>query len=141
MPGERKKANVVPPVAKVGENELIDKLISKIGVEPEVSQPEKTGDFQIDAEALALFDRVFNSHLLPEMSEELYQQVVILQTSVINILEHYLEHGETITRTEIINDTSGKKISEKTVTTQRGCPRWVIEAILKVDRSVPENTD
>lgn len=138
---ERKKPKVTQPVVKAGEHELIDKLIAKLGVEPDERKPEKSGNFQVDSEALALFEQVFNGNLLPEMSEELRQKLVELQKLVINILEHYLEHGETITRTEVINDTSGKKISEKTITTQRGCPRWAIEAILKVDRSVPKNTD
>jgi hypothetical protein len=53
-----------------------------------------------------------------------------LRASAINVLEEYLEHGETIVRTETIVDAQGNTISEKTVTTHRGCPRWAIEAII-----------
>jgi hypothetical protein len=53
-----------------------------------------------------------------------------LRTRAISVLENYLEHGETIVRTETIVDAQGNPLGEKTITTQRGCPRWAIEAIV-----------
>jgi hypothetical protein len=53
-----------------------------------------------------------------------------LRASVINVLEDYLEHGQITSRTEVTTDAQGNVISEKTVTTHRSCPRWVIEAII-----------
>jgi hypothetical protein len=53
-----------------------------------------------------------------------------LRSSAISVLEEYLEHGETIVRTETISDAQGNMISEKTVTTHRSCPKWAIEAII-----------
>jgi hypothetical protein len=130
---EHQLAKVTPPVVKTGENELIDKLISKLGVEQDGNKKTGVfGDLKMDAEALALFEQVFHGKFLPQLSEELHQQILDLQILAMNILEHYLEHGETITKTEVITDNSGQKISEKTITTNRGCPRWVIEAIMQV---------
>jgi hypothetical protein len=130
---ERQSVNVDPPVIKHGENELIDKLISKLGVEPDGNKKTAAGgDPQMDVEALALFEQVFTGHFVPQLSEELHQQIMDLQVAAMGILENYLEHGETITKTEIINDDSGHKISEKTITTNRGCPRWVVETIMQV---------
>jgi hypothetical protein len=128
---ERQRPKVSPPVVKAGDNELIDKLISKLGVEQDGNKKSGVfGDIKMDSEALALFEQVFDGRFLPQLSEELHQQLLDLQILAMNILEYYLENGETITRTEIINDNSGNKISEKTITTNRGCPRWVIEAIM-----------
>jgi hypothetical protein len=118
----------VKPV-KEGDSELLDKLISKLGVEEDGKPPVSGTINGIDPDALALFEQVFNPQFFPELPEELKQQVTELQISAIKILEYYIEHGETIVRTEVINDANGKKISEKTITTNRGCPRWVIEAL------------
>lgn len=130
---DRQSTNAEPPVIKYGENELIDKLISKLGVEPDGNKKvSEGGDPRMDVEALALFEQVFSGQFVPQLSEELHQQIMDLQVSAMGILENYLEHGETITKTEIINDDSGHKISEKTITTNRGCPRWVVETIMQV---------
>jgi hypothetical protein len=117
--------------ASNGDSELLDKLISKLGVEEDGKPPLSSTIQGIDPTALALFDQVFNPRFFPELPEELKQQVTELQISAIKILEHYIEHGETIVKTEVIQDNSGKKISEKTITINRGCPRWAIEALLK----------
>ncbi len=53
-----------------------------------------------------------------------------LRASTIDVLEQYLEHGETIVKTEVISDAQGNVISEKTVSTHRACPKWAIEAII-----------
>lgn len=53
-----------------------------------------------------------------------------LMSAAIKVLEDYLEHGETIVRTEIITDSQGNTIGEKRITTKRGCPKWAIEAVL-----------
>ncbi len=129
---ERNVAKAQVMAAKSGENELMDKLISKLGVEPDGNKnPGLFGDLKMDVDALALFDQVFSGKFVPQVSEDLHQQILDLQVSVMNILENYLEQGETITKTEIINDDNGHKISEKTITTSRGCPRWVVETILQ----------
>jgi hypothetical protein len=120
----------IKPV-KNGDSELLDKLISKLGVEEDGKPPVSGTINGIDPDALALFEQVFNPSFFPEMPEELKQQVTELQISAIKILEHYIEHGETIVKTEVIKDNSGKKISEKTITIARGCPRWAVEALLK----------
>ncbi len=130
---DRHDSNTQPPVAKFGENDLIDKLISKLGVEPDGNKKSGlVGDLKMDVEALALFEQVFSGQFVPQLSEDLHQQILDLQVSVMGILENYLEHGETITKTEVINDDGGNRISEKTITTNRGCPRWVVETIMQV---------
>jgi hypothetical protein len=53
-------------------------------------------------------------------------------TMATKVLENYLEHGETIVRTEEVIDTDGKIVSTKTITTKRACPRWVIDTILSL---------
>jgi hypothetical protein len=136
-----KAAPIDPTVHKPGENELIDKLISKLGVEDDGKPASSNKASGIDPDALALFEQVFNPSFLPALPEELQQQVVELQIAAIKIIEHYIEQGETIVRTEIITDNQGRKISEKTVTTQRGCPRWVIEALLKSSGSSSAPTE
>ncbi len=123
-------AGPVKPV-KNGDSELLDKLISKLGVEEDGKPPISGTINGIDPDALALFEQVFNPKFFPDLPEELQQQVTELQISAIRILEHYIEHGETIIKTEVIKDSNGKKISEKTITIDRGCPRWAIEALLK----------
>jgi hypothetical protein len=129
---ERNPAKAQVMAAKAGDNDLMDKLISKLGVEPDGNKkPSVFSDLKMDVDALALFDQVFSGKFVPQVSEELHQQILELQVSVMSILENYLEHGETITKTEVINDDSGHKISEKTITTNRGCPRWVVETILQ----------
>lgn len=116
---------------KSSDSDLLNKLISKLGVEEEGMPAAPSTMNNIDSDALALFEQVFNPNLFPELPEELKRQVTELQVSALKVLENYIEHGETITKTEIISDNSGKKISEKTITTQRGCPRWVIESLLQ----------
>jgi hypothetical protein len=83
----------------------------------------------IDSDAILLFDKVFNNS--NEISTKTQQDLRELQIAVLKILENYVQNGETITKTEIISDNNGKKISEKTIITNRGCPRWVIECLMK----------
>jgi hypothetical protein len=119
---------------KSSDSDLLNKLISKLGVEEEgmpAAPSTMNSTESIDPDALALFEQVFNPNLFPDMPEEVKRQVVEMQISALRVLENYIEHGETITKTEIISDNSGKKISEKTITTNRGCPRWVIESLLQ----------
>lgn len=116
---------------KSSDSDLLNKLISKLGVEEEGMPVAPSTMNNIDSDALALFEQVFNPNLFTELPEELKRQVTELQVSALKILENYIEHGETITKTEIISDNNGKKVSEKTITTNRGCPRWVIESLLQ----------
>jgi hypothetical protein len=64
---------------------------------------------------------------------ELIPQKERLLAMAMEVLEHYLDAGETIVRTEITCDAEGNRISEKTVSTTRGCPRWAIDAVLSLE--------
>jgi hypothetical protein len=128
----RKTLPPVPPQSL--ESDILEKLTSKLGVENNPVSSDLSSTLTIDSDALALFDKVFNSSI--EIPVRLQQQLIDLQISALKILENYVQHGENITRTEIITDNSGKKISEKMIVTNRGCPRWVLETLVKapIDR-------
>jgi hypothetical protein len=128
----RKTLPPIPP--KPQESDILEKLSSKLRVETDPTPSDLSTTRTIDSDALALFEKVFNGS--NEIPEKLQQQLIELQMSALRILENYVQNGESITRTEIITDNSGKKISEKTIITNRGCPRWVLESLMKapVDR-------
>ncbi len=117
------------------DSDILGKIISKLAIEGSVQS-----DLPFDPNATMSqsgFNRPHNSSLLYEedRSSTLTGQTLSpisaqLMTNALDVLEEYLEHGETIVRTEIIHDPQGNPISEKTVTTHRGCPRWAIEAII-----------
>jgi hypothetical protein len=117
------------------DSDILGKIISKLAIEGSVQS-----DLPFDPNATMSqsdFNRPHNSSLLYEedRSSTLTGQTLTpisaqLMANAIDVLEEYLEHGETIVRTEVINDPQGNAISEKTVTTHRGCPRWAIEAII-----------
>lgn len=113
------------------DSDILGKIISKLAIEdaPDLDFDSdatmSTSTYQPDDSSL-LYDgersSTLTGHTLPISAQ--------LRASVLNVLENYLEHGETIVSTETIADAQGNTISEKTVSTHRGCPRWAIEAIV-----------
>ncbi len=138
------RRRTLPPVPPP-ESDILGKLTSKLSIEADPAATETAmnselgagmstalsgvydGTATIDSDAILLFDKVFNNSEVPAKTQ---QDLRELQVAVLKILESYVQNGETITKTEIINDNNGKKISEKTVITNRGCPRWVIECLI-----------
>jgi hypothetical protein len=144
------RRRTLPPVTpQPQESDILGKLTSKLAIEtdpaPTVTAAEMTTGMgtemsttlsgmydateTIDSDAILLFDKVFNN--IGEVPTKTQQDLRELQIVVLKILENYVQNGETITKTEIINDNNGKKISEKTIITNRGCPRWVVECLMK----------
>jgi hypothetical protein len=115
-----------------GDSEILGKIISKLAIEP---TPERDLQFNPDVTISDLpfgedrtvdaldEDRVLTANIVSSMKNS-------LQVAIENVLEDYLEHGETIVRTEVVTDEHGNVVSEKTITTQRSCPKWAIEAAL-----------
>jgi hypothetical protein len=118
------------------DSDILGKIISRLAIE---SLPDGDWDgepnAQIDSsvfkpdESSLLYDGDRSSMLTDKTLSPILQQ---LRASTIGVLEEYLEHGETIVRTETVVDAQGNVISEKTVSTHRGCPRWAIEAIVQL---------
>jgi hypothetical protein len=128
--------NITKSVSSDGtDSDILGKIISKLAIEGSVQS-----DLPFDPNATMSqsgFHQPHNSSLSYEedRSSTLTGQALTpisaqLMANAIDVLEEYLEHGETIVRTEVVNDPQGNPISEKTVTTHRGCPRWAIEAII-----------
>jgi hypothetical protein len=117
------------------DSDILGKIISKLAIEAPGSH-----DLNFDPNATMSysgFNRSPESSRLDQedRSSELTSNPLApisrrLTASAINVLEQYLEHGETIVRTELVVDAQGNTIGEKTITTQRGCPKWAIEAII-----------
>jgi hypothetical protein len=117
------------------DSDILGKIISKLAIDTSqnsdlhfnfhTTMSKSVFNEPDDSSALDGADRssTLTGHTLPQISEQ-------LRANAIDVLEAYLEHGETIVRTEVITDPQGNVISEKTVSTQRGCPRWAIEAII-----------
>ncbi len=117
------------------DSDILGKIISKLAIEV---PGDRTLDFDQNATmSYSGFNRPPESSNLDQedRSSELTGNALApiarrLTASAINVLEQYLEHGETIVRTELVVDAQGHTIGEKTITTQRGCPKWAIEAII-----------
>ena len=115
--------------------DILGKIISKLAIEP---SPASDIHFDLNSNmSQSIFNQPHNSSLVYDedrsstlTGNDLAPISARLKASAISVLEEYLEHGETIVRTETISDAQGNTISEKTVTTHRGCPRWAIEAII-----------
>jgi hypothetical protein len=117
------------------DSDILGKIISKLAIDPDdcidipfnqnSTMPGSSFGQSHASSSLYKDDRssTLSGHNLPQISEQ-------LRASAIDVLEKYLEHGETIVRTETITDAQGNMINEKTITTNRGCPRWAIEAII-----------
>ncbi|WP_295613227.1 hypothetical protein [Chamaesiphon sp. GL140_3_metabinner_50] len=119
------------------DSDILGKIISRLAIEalPDGdldsepnSQMHNSVFHQLDESAL-LYDGERSSMLTDKTLSPIAQQ---LRASTISVLEDYLEHGETIVRTETVVDAQGNVISEKTVSTHRSCPRWAIEAIVNL---------
>ncbi len=117
------------------DSEILAKIISKLAIDTDdgeidfdpqdrVSRPflERAGDVRSNADRSSLLTE---SSLSP-MKEQLLVRAV-------QVLENYVEHGETIVQTEVVTDAQGNIISETTITTHQGCPSWAIETILRWD--------
>jgi hypothetical protein len=131
------RRRTLPPVPpQPQESDILEKLTSKLSIEADPAPTEMSttltsaydGTETIDPDAITLFDRVFNH--ANEVPTKTQQDLHELQIAVLKILENYVQNGENITKTEVITDNNGKKISEKTIITNRGCPRWVIECLM-----------
>jgi uncharacterized protein (DUF2249 family) len=119
------------------DSDILGKIISRLAIEAlpdgdldsEPNSQMHSSVFNQPDESSLLYDGERSSLLTDRTLSPILQQ---LRASTIGILEDYLEHGETIVRTETVVDTQGNIISEKTVTTHRSCPRWAIEAIVNL---------
>ena len=117
------------------DSDILDKIISKLAIE---DSPDHDLYFNPNSTMTrSSFSQPHNSSLLDgeDRSSTLTAHPFTpisaqLRADVIGVLEDYLAHGETIIRTEVITDAQGNVISEKTVSTHRGCPRWAIEAVM-----------
>jgi hypothetical protein len=119
------------------DSEILGKIISKLAIEatPDgdlydestVTMSKSVFSQPDDLALLYAADKSSEIENDNRLSPAVAQQ---LRASAIDVLEDYLEHGETIVRTETIVDAQGNPLGEKTITTQRGCPRWAIEAIV-----------
>ncbi len=115
------------------DSEILAKIISKLAIETDVSN-----DIEFDSHDRISRpfinqsdDATYNAERSSVLTETtLSPMKERLLAKAIQVLEDYLERGETIVRTEVVTDAQGSIISETTVTTSRGCPRWAIETIL-----------
>jgi hypothetical protein len=118
-----------------GDSEILGKIISKLAIEP---VPESDLQFNphitISDSTLtkaqtdrSLYEDDRNSILTANIVSPMKDA---FQDAIKNVLEDYLEHGETIVRTEVVTDDLGNVVSEKTITTRRSCPKWALEAAL-----------
>ncbi len=119
------------------DSEILGKIISKLAIEAtpdgdlydESTVTMSKSVFSQPDDLALLYAADKSSEIEPDrrLSPAVAQQ---LRARAIGVLENYLEHGETIVRTETIVDAQGNPLGEKTITTERGCPRWAIEAIV-----------
>jgi hypothetical protein len=123
------------------DSDILGKIISKLAIEaaPESVNTSSAGGeidpnsnmsrsiFSPSHDSSLMYDADRSSTLTGNIVSPISEQ---LRASTLSVLEDYLEHGETIVRTETIVDAQGNPISEKTVSIHRGCPRWAIEAIV-----------
>jgi hypothetical protein len=121
---------------KATDSDILGKIISKLAIEVPGTRdldfdPNSTmtqsGFQRLQTESSLLYEEDRSSTLTANTLTPITQR---LTASAIQVLEQYLEHGETIVRTELVVDAQGNTIGEKTITTQRGCPKWAIEAII-----------
>ncbi len=119
------------------DSEILDKIISKLAIESPTENDENDDRFYLyNNMSESLTSQPQSSSLsLDRDSSNLQSENVMtstnkeyLQNAAINVLEKYLEHGETTVITEVVMDPQGNAIGEKTITTQRGCPKWAIDA-------------
>ncbi len=119
------------------DSDILGKIISRLAIEAlpdgdldrEPNSQMNSSVFHQPDESSLLYDGDRSSMLTDKTLSPILQQ---LRASTIGVLEDYLEYGETIVKTETVVDAQGNVISEKTVSTHRGCPRWAIEAIVQL---------
>ena len=63
----------------------------------------------------------------------LVRQPQSLKRKAIDVLAKYLQEGDTVTLTEVVKNADGSEIERKVTTIQKGCPKWAIELIQKLD--------
>jgi hypothetical protein len=133
---ERAKANAERQNANNNgsDSEILAKIISKLAIETDTDNSEIDFDPQdrvsrpfLDRSSDVLYDADRSSVLTEATLSPIKERLLV---SAIQVLEDYLEHGETIVKTEVVTDAQGNVISETTVTTHQGCPRWAIETIM-----------
>jgi hypothetical protein len=119
------------------DSEILAKIISKLAIETDAN-----GDSDLDLDfdpqdrvSRPFLDRTNDVLYDPDRSSVLTEKTLSpikerLLISAIQVLEDYLDHGETIVKTEVVTDAQGNIISETTVTTHQGCPQWAIETIM-----------
>ncbi len=73
---------------------------------------------------------VTNPPTSPTLS--LSQRQELLKRKAMTVLARYLKEGDRMVRTEVLKNAQGQEINRKIVKTQRGCPQWAIEQILKL---------
>jgi hypothetical protein len=56
-----------------------------------------------------------------------------LKHKAIDVLANYLQEGDLVTLTEVVKNADGSEIERKVTTIQKGCPKWAIELIQKLD--------
>ena len=110
------------------DSDLLGKIISKLSIDSLPDRHLDSKSFINSTGDLSLLNKEDFSSMLT--GNNLSPTKQYLQTAAMNVLEEYLEHGETIVKTETICDADGNVISEKTITIQRGCPKWAIEAAM-----------
>jgi hypothetical protein len=116
------------------DSDILGKIISKLAIEADPddlhfnSNPNMSRSVFSEPHDSSMLDDEDRSSLLTGYN--LSPISAQLRASALNALEDYLENGETIVRTETIVDPQGNIISEKTLSTHRGCPKWAIEAII-----------
>ncbi len=115
------------------DSEILAKIISKLAIETDVNSDEFDSQDRISRpfinQSADVLDDLDRSSVLTETAVSPIKERLL--SNAIQVLEDYLERGETIVQTEIVTDAQGNVISEKTTTTHQGCPRWAIETILR----------
>jgi hypothetical protein len=137
---ERAKANADRQNANNNgsDSEILAKIISKLAIETDSDRSEINSEIDFDPQDRVsrpflnqsgdvLYDADRSSVLTEPALSPIKERLLV---NAIQVLEDYLEHGETIVKTEVVTDAQGNVISETTITTHQGCPRWAIETIM-----------
>jgi hypothetical protein len=116
------------------DSDILAKIISKLAIEsPADSDLEFDGQDRISRpflnQSVDVLDDSDRSNVFTETTLSPIKERLL--TNAIQVLEDYLDRGETVVETEVVTDAQGNTISEKTITTHRGCPQWAIETILR----------
>lgn len=56
-----------------------------------------------------------------------------LKHQAIDVLTKYLQEGDIVTLTEVVKNADGSEIERKVTTIHKGCPKWAIELVQKLD--------